>query len=404
MRIVVGVGGGIAAYKTCHLVSQLVQKGHEVQVVMTEAATRFVAPLTFHALSGHAVTVTAEDPTDVGPIGHVALAHWAEALVLAPAPGELLARLAAGVAHDMLGLVYLGFSGPRVVAPAMEPEMWQHPAVRRAVAAMTADGVHWVGPTYGRMASGRVGLGRMAEPEAILEVLEGVLAPKDLEGVHFLVTAGPTWEHFDPVRILTNPSTGVMGVEIARQAVHRGAAVDLVHGPRVAVPALPRLAAWPVVSAREMLERCLERLDGQPAVDVVVAAAAVSDFRPAQPLPGKGHKGDLGLEWQMVPNPDVLAEISRRLGPGAVRVGFAAETDDLEASARRKLREKGLDAVVANRVGSGRGFGDGAYEALWVEVDRPPERLVGDKRTVAQILLDRVAARLAAKRQEPKLG
>lgn len=404
MRIVVGVGGGIAAYKTCHLVSQLVQKRHEVQVVMTEAATRFVAPLTFHALSGRAVTVTAEDPTDLGPIGHVALAHWAEALVLAPAPGELLARLAAGLGHDMLGLVYLGFSGPRVVAPAMEPEMWRHPAVRRAVEAMTADGVQWVGPTYGRMASGRMGLGRMAEPDAILEVLESVVAPKDLKGVRILVTAGPTWEHFDPVRILTNPSTGVMGVEIARQAVHRGAEVDLVHGPRVAVPTLPHLAAWPVVSAREMLDRCLERIGRQPEVNVVVAAAAVSDFRPARPLAAKGHKGELGLEWQMLPNPDVLAEVSRRLGPEAVRVGFAAESEDLEASARRKLREKGLDAVVANRVGPDRGFGEGAYEALWVEADRPPERLAGDKRTVAKILLDRVVALVAAKRPEPKLG
>ncbi|MBX5466301.1 MAG: bifunctional phosphopantothenoylcysteine decarboxylase/phosphopantothenate--cysteine ligase CoaBC [Firmicutes bacterium] len=393
MRVVVGVGGGIAAYKVCAVVSALVQRGHEVQVVMTEAATHFVAPLTFAALSGRPVAVEAEAPVEAGPIGHVALAHWADALVVAPAPGELLARLAHGLAHDMLGLVYLGLTGPRLVAPAMEPEMWAHPAIQRAVATLTADGVTWVGPEFGRMASGYQGVGRMAEPEAIVEAFEAVTAPKDLRGLHCLITAGPTWEFFDPVRLLTNPSTGTMGVELAREAVRRGATVDLVHGPRVAVPRLPGLSAWPVVSARDMLARCLERLAAGPAVDVVIAAAAVSDFRPAEPLPHKAHKADVASVWPVEPNPDVVAEVSRRLGPAAVRVGFAAETDGLETSARKKLASKGLDFVVANPVGPDRGFGDAPYQAWWIGPEGPAEALAGDKRSVARAIWDRVRRR-----------
>lgn len=388
MRVLVGVGGGIAAYKTAEFVSHLVQQGHAVQVVMTEAAAEFIAPLTFSALSSRPV-LQGFGPSPLGPLAHVELAHWADALVIAPTTADLMARLAAGRGDDWLTLIYLGFRGPRLLAPAMEPEMWEHPAVRRNREVLRDDGATVMGPYPGRTASGRFGVGRMAEPDDLIERLADLTTPQDLDGCALLVTAGPTWEHFDPVRVLTNPSTGRMGREIARQARRRGATVHLVAGPRVVHGTerwLEGIEVVPVVSAEEMLGAALAVL---PGVSAVVATAAVSDFRPQAPLPHKGKKAEIGLTWTMERTPDILATLSARRRPGTVMIGFAAETEAVEAHGASKREEKGLDWVVANQVGPGSGFGDLPYEAMVIG-PRGVEVVLTDKAAVARAVLDRI--------------
>lgn len=388
MHVVVGVGGGIAAYKTAELVSHLARQGHEVQVVMTEAAAEFIAPLTFSALSGRPV-LKGFEPAPLGALAHVELSHWADALVIAPATADLMARLQAGRGDDWLTLIYLGFRGPCLLAPAMEPEMWEHPAVQRNRDKLLGDGVAILGPFTGRMASGRFGTGRMAEPDDLIERLYDLASPQHLAGCDLLVTAGPTWEHFDPVRVLTNPSTGRMGIEIVRQARRRGARVHLVAGPRVLFGDerwLDGVDLIPVVSAEEMLAAALGVL---PKANAVVATAAVSDFRPRDPLAHKGKKAELGLCWAMERTPDVLLTLSQNRRPGTIIVGFAAETEAVEEGARAKREAKGLDWVVANRVGPDAGFGTLPYEATVIGPGGV-EVVLTDKAAVARAVLDRI--------------
>lgn len=388
MRVVVAVSGGIAAYKSCELVSQLVKAGHEVRVVMTPAAAQFVAPLTFRALSGHAVGIHSDDEPE-GPLSHVVLAHWAEMLIIAPASASLISRLAQGRAEDLASLVYLGFRGPVLMAPAMEAEMWSHPSTQRNVKVLREDGIHLVGPNEGRLASGLEGLGRMAEPWDILQALDEVRVPKDLDGLSILITAGPTWEHFDPVRVLTNPSTGLMGVTIANQAVGRGAQVVLVAGPGVSAPVDRRVVRENVVSAADMQDRVdawTEKLD------VVVGAAAVSDFRPAERLPEKAHKDDVELQWRMVKNPDIIATVASRYAGKKLLIGFSAETENPVEQGEAKRVRKQLDAVVANRVGDRAGFGMGTYQAWLVTADGA-EPLGESKAETAACLLDWIGTR-----------
>lgn len=386
MRVVLGVGGGIAAYKACDLASRLVKAAHEVQVVMTEAAARFVGSLTFAGLTGRPVAV-GECGEPMGPLSHVELAHWADALIIAPATADLMARLAHGHADDMLSAIYLGFRGPVILAPAMEPEMWENVRTQANARRLQDDGAFLVGPESGRTASGRVGVGRMAEPSSIVRALVRATTPKDLKGVRVLVTAGATWEFYDPVRMLTNPATGLMGVLLAEMALDRGAEVVLVHGPRVAANPEEGLTVVPVVSAEEMLTAVLKEAE---AADVVIGAAAVSDFRPARPMNRKAHKDQLGSHWEMARNPDILAEVSRRYRSGRVLVGFAAETDDVVASATAKLTAKGLDAVLANQVGAREGFGDWPHRA-WLVTQTEVQALPGDKKPeTARAVLDYV--------------
>ncbi len=391
MRVVVVVSGGIAAYKACEVVSRLVKAGHEVRVVMTPAAAQFVAPLTFRALSGQPVSVDV-DGDEGGAIGHVALARWAQALVIAPATASLMARLANGDARDMATLVYMGFRGPVVVAPAMEPEMWAHPRTKANRAILQQDGVFMVGPEEGRMASGYMGLGRMAEPETIVGALEDAVSPQDLAGRTVVVTAGATWEHFDPVRILTNPSTGMMGVTIANQAVRRGARVVLVAGPSVNLaPVHSRVETHPVVGAMEMLAAVRAVMDG---ADVLIGAAAVSDFRPEQAADHKVHKADIAREWAIAPNPDIIRTMAMEFGARTMMVGFAAETENPVEQANKKRLEKHLDAVLANLVGPGRGFGDGTHQA-WLVSAEGVEQFPGHTKTdTARRLLDWISQRL----------
>lgn len=390
MRVVVGVSGGIAAYKTCEIVSRLVQKGHDVRVIMTPRAAQFVAPLTFRALSGQAVAVDVADETE-GPLSHITLSHWAEALIMAPATASLMARLASGCAEDMLSLVYLGFRGPVLMAPAMEPDMWSHPRTQANLRTLTDDGVHLIGPNPGRLASGRTGLGRMAEPSEVLDALDDVTAKKDLVGVTMVITAGSTWEHFDPVRLLTNPSTGLMGVEIANQASRRGAAVTLVTGPSVDWALHSAVNRQSVTSAREM-HAAVKAL--MPDADVYVGAAAVSDFRPVEQLQRKAHKESVGLSWHMERNPDIIQDVAQQYRGQKLIIGFAAETEDAVEQASRKRAAKGLDAVVANVVGGRSGFGDQEHHAWLVTSAGAEPILPNSKSATAGVLLSWVAERL----------
>lgn len=394
MRIVLGVGGGIAAYKACELTSRLVKAQHEVLVLMTEAAVRFVAPLTFSALSGRQVAISSVDEP-MGPLSHVKLAKWADLLVIAPATQDLMARLALGLADDMLTLTYAGFRGPVLMAPAMEPEMWEHPRTQGHMHTLIQGGASIVGPETGRMASGDHGVGRMAEPVTIFREIERASTPKDLAGQKILITAGATWEFFDPVRMLTNPSTGLMGVMMAKEAANRGAEVTLVHGPRCSLEPIGKgVVTIEATSARDM-QRAVNRLVGKQ--DIVIGAAAVSDFRPSKLLTHKAHKDDVGLTWEMAPNPDILAEVGAQYSGQKILIGFAAETDHVVESAREKLRRKHLDAVVANTVGSDQGFGSGRHES-WLVTAKDQWILSGEaKEETARRLLDYVRDLVASR-------
>lgn len=386
MRILLGVAGSVAAYKACEVASRLTQAGHHVRVAMTRAATRFVAPRTFEALTHQPVGVDLWHGPD-GALTHVTWAHDIDLYVIVPATADLLARMAEGRADDLLTAVYLGTRAPVWVVPAMESEMWTHPAVQRAARRLQDDGVRFLGPDTGRLASGATGPGRMVEPAVIVEAVRRATVPQDLSGWRVLVTAGPTWEFFDPVRLLTNPSTGAMGVAVAERARDRGASVILVHGP-LRVPVPTDVDARAVVSAEEMRTACLEAFGG---VDAVVATAAVSDFRPRERRAEKATKEQLALVWEMVRTPDILAELGR-LKSRQIVVGFKAQTQDHIQHARAMLEAKRCDLVVANRVEDGRGFGPGETDAWLVFADGRVEPVRAAKAALADRLWDAVRA------------
>ncbi len=360
MRIIVGVSGGVAAYKAAALVSTLVQRGHQVQVLLTPGATQFIAPLTFEALTQRTVGIETSDQP-MGPISHVQLAKWADAMAVVPATLGVLSRLAGGQASDLLCLTYLSFTGPVVVAPAMEPRMWAHPRTQAHCDVLKQDGVRVCGPVAGHLASGSEGVGRLIDLEILVGEIEHVHS-RDFVGRRILITGGSTWEHFDPVRALTNPSTGRMGFLLAQEAAYRGASVTYVHGPRAdqfgPLPdAVKRIA---VVSADDMRQAVWDHIDD---AEIYVSSAAVSDFKPGGTATHKLHKETLGRSWSMELNPDILQEIGDRYQGQKILVGFAAETDEVVESASRKLTKKHLDLVVANPVGRSEGFGDRSYAA-----------------------------------------
>ena len=357
-RVLLGVTGGIAAYKACVLTRLLTQAGASVQVVMTPSATRFVGTDTFAALSGRAAyTEVWEEP---GAVLHVRLARGADLSVVAPATANVIAKLAGGIADDLMTSTLLEATCPLVVAPAMHSGMWEHPATQANVRALQERGTVVVGPARGALAAGDEGLGRMAEPEDILATLEEVASRgRDLAGRRIVVTAGPTWEPIDPVRFVGNRSTGRMGFAVAREAFARGADVTLVVGPgTVEPPEGPRVVR--VATAEEMRMAVLEA--GEDA-NVVIMAAAVADFRPREAAHGKLKKEEGPPRLELVPTPDILAELGEVKGD-RVLVGFAAETEDVEAAGRAKLVAKGLDLLVANEVGrEGTGFGSESNHA-----------------------------------------
>ena len=353
-NIVVGVTGGIAAYKAAALVSALVKAGAGVDVIMTRNATQFVAPLTFSTLTKLQVPVDTFRRVDHYEVEHVSLAQKADLFVVAPATANVLAKMAWGLADDMLTTTLLAARCPKAAAPAMNTGMWENPATQENLETLRRRGVLLVEPGCGRLACGDQGKGRMAEPEEILEALEPLVTPQDLAGRTVLVTAGPTQEALDPVRYLTNQSTGRMGYEIARAARNRGAKVTLISGPTALRPPAG-VEVVPVTSAEEMFQAVSGRAAG---ADIIVKAAAVADYTPARFSGEKIKKSGEGLSLELGRTRDILAWIGEHKGLGQVSVGFAMETRDLLENARKKLEGKNADMIVANSLRTpGAGFG-----------------------------------------------
>lgn len=398
-RILLGVSGSIAAYKAVELLRELIRHGAEVRCAMTEGAGRFVAPLTFQTLSGKPVLTDLYAQEEGGQIAHIAAAEGADLLVVAPATANTLARFAHGLADDFLTNLYLAARCPVLVAPAMDAEMWRHAATQANVATLRQRGVHFVGPASGELASGLTGPGRLAEPAEIAAAVEAVLGrARDLAGRHLLMTAGPTYEPLDPVRFVGNRSSGRMGFALAEAAAARGARVTLVTGPTHLAPSAG-VECVRVETTQEMYEAVLARA---AEADAVIKAAAPADYRPATVAPAKIKKGREVLSMELTPTPDILAELGRRKG-AAVLVGFAAETEDLVANAREKLRKKNLDLVVANEVGAGDApFGTDTNRVTLIGADGDVESLpLLSKREVAHRVLDRVARLLAGRPVRP---
>ena len=396
-RLVLGLSGGIACYKSAELLRLLVKAGASVRVVMTESAQRFITPTTMQALSGQPVACDAWDATEPNGMVHINLTRDADAVIVAPASADLMARLAQGRADDLLSLLCLArpiAACPLLLAPAMNREMWAHPATQRNAAQLQADGALLLGPDHGVQACGEFGDGRMLEPEALFEDLLAALSPKPLAGERVLVTAGPTFESIDPVRGLTNRSSGKMGFAIARAAREAGAEVTLVAGP-VHLPTPRGVTRIDVQSAEQMLAAVLPRTASH---GIFVATAAVADWRPAQvaehKIKKKGKKAPPVFE--LSENPDILATVAALPQPPYC-VGFAAETCDLAAHAREKLRRKKLPLVVGNLGPATFGRDDNALLLVDAEGEQalPAYGGTADKLTLARQLVAEIARRRA---------
>ncbi|WP_393055623.1 bifunctional phosphopantothenoylcysteine decarboxylase/phosphopantothenate--cysteine ligase CoaBC [Streptomyces sp. LN549] len=395
-KVVLGVSGGIAAYKACELLRRLTESGHDVRVVPTESSLHFVGAATWSALSGHPVSTEVWD--DVHEVPHVRIGQHADLVVVAPATADMLAKAAHGLADDLLTNTLLTARCPVVFAPAMHTEMWEHPATQENVATLRRRGAVVIEPAVGRLTGVDTGKGRLPDPGEIFEVCRRVLArgpvAPDLAGRHVVISAGGTREPLDPVRYLGNRSSGKQGYALARTAVARGARVTLVE----ANTGLPDPSGADIVrvgTAKQLREAVLK---AAADADVVVMAAAVADFRPAQYVTGKIKKKD-GQEpapLALVRNPDILAEVAAdRAAPGQIVVGFAAETDDVLANGREKLRRKGCDLLVVNEVGERKTFGSEENEAVVLATDGSETPVpYGPKEALADTVWDLVSARL----------
>ncbi len=381
MRVILGIGGGIAAYKSAELARLLMQQDHQVQVIMTAAAQEFVRPLTFAALTGRKVL------TDLfaieSAIEHISIAQENEILAVAPATGDLIAKMAHGLADDFLSTLYLAFTGPVIVAPAMNVNMWNHPATQANVETLRRRGHRIVEPDSGYLACGMTGPGRLADPEFIAAAIENEIPRRhDLDGEHVLLTAGPTQEPLDPVRYITNRSSGKMGYALAEAAAARGAHVVLVSGP-VHLPPPRGVEVIPVHTAVEMRQQVMDNL--APA-SIVIKAAAVADFHLSKVPDQKVKKTAARISLELDPTPDILAELGRKKGDRLL-IGFAAETQNLVQEARRKLESKNCDMIVANLVGGAdSGFESDQNEVTLVTrtgeiipLSRAPKREIADR-------------------------
>lgn len=389
--VVLGVTGGIAAYKACELTSRLRKAGAQVFVVMTKNACQFVAPLTFETLSNHPVATDTFARPETWEVEHVALAKRADAFVIAPATANILAKMACGIADDMLSTTVLATRAPILVAPAMNTGMWENTATQENVRILRGRGVHFIGPEGGFLACGDTGAGRMSEPSAIFEAVEKLLsAPNDLAGLRVLVTAGPTQERLDPVRFITNRSSGKMGYAIARAAAERGACVTLITGP-VNLPVPPGTEAVRIQSTQELYAQMTERCAEQ---DIVIQAAAPADFTPETVADSKIKKqGDEPLVIRLTQTPDVAAAVGKLKKPGQTLVGFAAETNDVLANAQKKLEKKNLDLIVANDVTApGAGFDVDTNLVTLISRDGLETLPLMQKSQVAHALLDKILA------------
>ncbi|HET6906030.1 MAG TPA: bifunctional phosphopantothenoylcysteine decarboxylase/phosphopantothenate--cysteine ligase CoaBC [Rhodanobacteraceae bacterium] len=402
-RILLGVSGGIAAYKACELTRRLREAGAEVRVVLTANAARFVTPLTFQALSGQPVRADLWDEAAEMGMGHLELARWAQRVLIAPASADVIAKLAHGFADDLLSTLCLATTAPVCVAPAMNHRMWLHPATQANIAALRARGAAVIGPDDGPLAEGESGPGRLREPQAIVaelirmegeahENVPSMAGELPLRGVRVVVNAGPTYEDIDPVRFLGNRSSGRMGFAVAQAALDAGAQVTLVAGP-VALSSPSGARRIDVRSAREMRDAVLAAMKD---ADLFIATAAVADWRPAQPSAQKTKKRGTPPTIALVENPDILAEVAS-MNPKPFVVGFAAETEDLERNARDKLARKKLDMIAANEVGADRGMetADNALHLFWSGGDETLPRM--PKSELAVALIRRIAARYRAR-------
>jgi phosphopantothenoylcysteine decarboxylase/phosphopantothenate--cysteine ligase len=393
-HILLGVTGGIAAYKSAELVRRLRERGAEVQVVMTAGAREFVTPTTFQALSGRAVRSDLWDAAAEAAMGHIELARWADAVLIAPASADFLARLATGQADDLLATLCLATEAPILVAPAMNRIMWANAATRANVATLIQRGVQLLGPGEGDQACGEVGEGRMLEPPELAERLGALLKPAGgvLAGQRVLITAGPTRERIDPVRFISNRSSGKMGFAVAQAAREAGAQVVLVAGP-VSLTTPAGVTRVDVESAADMLAAVLREL---PGTDVFISTAAVADYRPARAAEHKIKKTSDTLDLEMERTDDVLATVAARPGRPFV-VGFAAETQTVEQNARAKLMKKNLDMIAANEVGHDKAFDCEDNELIVLSRNARHDLPRAGKLTLARGLIALIAQELAAR-------
>lgn len=391
-RVLLGVSGGIAAYKSAELARRLRDAGAEVRVAMTRGATQFITPLTMQAVSGNRVHLELLDLEAEAGMSHIELGRWADAVLVAPASANFIARLAQGLADDLLATVCLATAAPVALAPAMNRQMWTNAATQANVAALAKRGVRIWGPGEGAQACGEKGSGRMLEPGELVSACANLFETRLLEGRRVVVTAGPTWEAWDPVRGITNRSSGRMGYAVAIAAAEAGARVTLISGPS-AFADPDRVHTVRVRSAQEMLAAVLEAVR---EADIFVGAAAVADYRPAEVVQSKVKKGAERIQLELVRNPDILATVAA-LKPAPFTVGFAAETHDLLANARAKLVNKKLDLVAANVVGEGVGFETEDNRLTLVDAHGMVELPMSHKSQLARLLIQHIAERYEKK-------
>ena len=392
-KIVLGVCGGIAAYKSAELLRILVKQGASVKVILTENAKAFVGPLTFEALSGQPVCTSLYDDRGDGSIRHIGWAEEAHAVIIAPATANMIGKLANGIADDALSTFMLAVTSPKIICPSMNTSMYENRAVQRNLDTLEGDEYMVVEPDSGELACGVTGVGRLPAPEYIADRLVKRLQPKDLNRKRVVVTAGPTLEPIDPVRFISNHSSGKMGYAIARAAEYRGADVVLVSGPTF-FPAPAGVRTVSVKTADEMANAVFENMEN---ADIIIKVAAVADYKPSEPVDYKIKKTSDNIALPLDKNIDILKEIGRRKKDQFL-VGFAAETHDLDSNARKKMEEKNLDMIVGNIVGgSSSGFGADTNKVTFYFNDGKKESLpVLEKDEVAQILLDRIVEKVAA--------
>lgn len=388
-KVLLGVTGGIAAYKSAELLRLLIKEGAKVRVVMTQSAAKFVSPLTFQALSGNPVITDLF--SDVSGIDHIEHTDWADIFIVAPATANIIGKMASGIGDDPLSTMALAFDGRFLIAPAMNSKMYKNPIVQENIDRLQSHGYQFVGPEAGDLACGEEGIGRMSEPEAILDEAISLLYRKDLAGKRIIVTAGPTRENIDPVRFISNRSSGKMGYAIAGEAARRGAEVTLISGPAsIRPPSGADLVK--VTTSDEMYRAVLEKADG---ADAVIMAAAVSDYRPTESLPSKIKKGKKNITLDLEKTVDIIEELGKKKR-GSLLVGFAAETENLIENARKKLKAKNLDLIVANDVTEeGAGFDADTNRVFLIDrngvVEETPKLSKGE---VAARIVDLIRERL----------
>lgn len=395
MRVIIGITGGIAAYKAAELVRLFRKAGHEVQCVATEHALQFVTPLTLETLSGRRLYSDLFAPVNEHSTEHVSLKDWGDIMIVAPATANIIGKMASGIGDDALSTLLLAFSGkPLYVCPAMNTQMMENEAVRRNLETLKSWGIHIIEPTEGELACGAVGKGRMEEPERIFDIVTKDLERGPMGGKKILITAGPTYERIDSVRFIGNYSSGKMGFALAEEFAQRGAHVFLVTGPTALSAKHHNIERIDVESARQMYDACMERFD---SCEVAVLSAAVADYRPENVYDGKMKKqGDEGMEIRLVQNPDILATLGKRKREGQLLVGFALETANEMAYAQEKLHRKGLDMIVLNSLkDKGAGFGTDTNKVTIIDRDgNTTEGSLKSKTDVAKDIVDAIELKL----------